>query len=322
MKMKNTMKKASIITLLAMPLLLSSCSINIVRVREPRFARAGSEIAFSDFYSQLEELRTKNDLFLDANIGDKVLSIKNSEKETDTTVRNWSEIRKNIVGKRTDGTVKYDCDNLTLQMKGNTFTVTETKNETDDSNSYTDEETEELTFVTKYGEDTVCATANIYAYTATINKVFAEGDDKKQYVESQYKLAASLGALLPFYAKLPSQDADESVLADYHFYRNGKYFTYVLEKTEATHLDDGELGIYADGEIKTYFKAQVEITNNKIATKAYMKTSRQVSFNFDYEDNREGDVNKLINEQSMEISSVSKAVKIKPIDLSKFDVIA
>ena len=322
MKMKNTMKKASIITLLAMPLLLSSCNIKIFRVSEPRFSRAGNEIAFSDFYSQLEELRTKNDLFLDANIGDKVLSIKNFENETDTTERESSEIRKNIVSVKADGTAKYDCDNLTLQVKGNTFTATETKNETDDNNSYTDEKTEKLTFVTTYGEDIVCATANIYAYTATINKVFAEGEDKKQYVESQYKLAAALGALLPFYAKLPPENSDESVLADYQFYRNGKYFTYVFEKTETTHLDDGELGIYADGEIKTYFKAQVEITNNKIATKTYLKTNRQVSFIFDYENNREGDVNKLINEQSMEISSVSKAVKIKPIDLSKFDVIA
>ena len=157
--------------------------------------------------------------------------------------------------------------------------------------------------------------------TANIEKTFTEEENKKEYVQSSYKLVALFSTFLAFSSYLPAEDAEESVLADYKFYRNGNYFTYVFNKTQNVHLDDTELGIYANGELNVYSKWQIEITNNKIATKSYYRESVEYTFNFDYQNNREADVTKTVKEQAVDISSVSKAVRIKTPDLRMYTIV-
>ena len=321
MKMKKVMKKVSLVMLLATPVLLSSCTTRIVRVNEPRFARMGNELQFSDFYSQLMDRMNKNDLNAEEYFGDKVLNVSTSSKLTDTLVRNSSTITKSVEGQKINGTIKYDCDKLAVSSKYNTFSVTDKKTETGNENFYQDEDEESLSFVTTYNDQTVCINAKPYELTANIEKTFTEEDNKKEYVQGSYKLAALLSTFLAFSSQLPAEDAEESVLADYKFYRNGNYFTYVLNKTQNVHLDDSELGIYANGELNVYFKGQIEITNNKIATKSYYKKSVEYTFNFDYQNNREADVTKTVGEQAVDISSVSKAVRIKTPDLRMYTIV-
>ena len=321
MKMKKVMKKVSLVMLLATPVLLSSCTTRIVRVNEPRFARLGVEQQFSDFYSELMDRFNKNDLNAEEYIGDKVLNILTSSKLTDTLARYSSIIRKEVNGQKTSGTIKYDCDKLAVSSKYNTFSATDNKSETGNENSYEDEDEENISFVTTYNDKSVCMNAKPYELTANIEKTFTEEENKKEYVQNSYKLVALFSTFLAFSSYLPAEDAEESVLADYKFYRNGNYFTYVLNKTQSVHLDDSELGIYANGELNVYSKGQIEITNNKIATKSYYRQSVEYTFNFDYQNNREADVTKTVREQAVDISSVSKAVRIKTPDLRMYTIV-
>ncbi len=321
MKMKKVMKKVSLVMLLATPVLLSSCTTRIVRVNEPRFARMGNELQFSDFYSQLMERMDKNDLNNEEYFGDKVLDMLSTTKTTESLERNSSIIRKEVKGQKTSGTVKYDCDKLAVSSKHNTFSVTDYKSETGNENSYEDEDEETVTFVTTHNDQTVCINARPYELTANIEKTFAEEDNKKEYVQNSYKLIALLSTSMSFAAELPAEGTDESDLADYKFYRNGNYFTYVLDKNVINNLEDPELGIYANGSTKTYFKGQIEITNNKISAKSYVKISHEVTFNFDYQDNREADVIRIVGENAITVSSVSKAVRIKTPDLRLYSIV-
>lgn len=309
------MKKIKFIPSLALVCLLSACgTTKAPSMAKPRFAKQGEEIAsYEDFSNQYQTVLGESELSSDDfKMGDREMNSKTYIMESAIIKRNKKAFAEVSIIRYGEALNRFDGDNQIIANKGKTVTYGVDKE--CDSTRVDESRSNENTV---YQESTV--DGKQYYVNADLNsKTYSKGFELSDTATAEHyynQMASAVVSMLmtATLVLLPSEAVE-----DFKFYRNGNTFTWSSETIETEEIKNSEDVVVGTAKLEGEFKAQTDFIDGKFSFKLVTITKSTSTFTSDYGDYLTGDI--LINESKeyVDVSLVSKNVKISPVDISKF----
>lgn len=315
------MKKRAFIALLSTSLLLAGCGPESIDLEKPDFIEEGTKISYADFSAQLEDVKSKNDLYNDALLSSKYFEGYYAYDTTNTIDLDGERLSTINQGGDIKATIKYDASKYTWEVKNTSKIVQSVDNQTTVSSQVANTKTHTKSGLTKDEEQYVFVETNEEEKEAYKTMTFANQEEGIGHVNGQVKLIFTYDGFSTFFDNLPEVvEGEEPDTTGYDFYRNGNTFTFShLKQVLKEERKDAEENVYAYYSYVTYIKGQIYFSGVDATLKFYYTSEEETEYTKDFESIAfKGEKDKKTQKLCFDISIREKKVSVKAIDLSKY----